>query len=370
MEKHNLFQNTDALETTYPEFRDAIMDIIGGERQSTMKPDSVKNFQKKLAIYGTMNEDTFMRHMVPLVVKDTYLEAIPVQTKTLRQSAKVIEKGTVLGEELAKELGEGLVEEENPVDGERYAVKEWFDLGVISVINREFVRDFLPSKFPEHLVKALKKYDGMKNGKPDFCYGLNASNFPCPADVMISPDLENYLAVMPGTYHPFFLVEGKSNQGRAADAQNQARRGGAILVNSLRLLMSKIGMPDVAGADTRTFVFSATMTPDLVQLWVHWAEVLPDTVLFHMNFVKGVQMIDKENLPKMRAWVHNILGWGAVDRVSKVLTPLHTQLYKWQRDEMTTLSNEAYEKEQQRKNARKRPKGDVSPSGGTSNSTA
>lgn len=80
------------------------------------------------------------------------------------------------------------------------------------------------------------------------------------------------MEVAHGQNHSFFIIEGKSNKGSHTDAENQARRGGATLVNAARILYDRISMEDVTGADERTFVFSATVTPEFMAIWVHWAE--------------------------------------------------------------------------------------------------
>ena len=122
------------------------------------------------------------------------------------------------------------------------------------------------------------------------------------------------LGVAPGVQHPFFIVEGKSEQGSVADAQNQARRGGASLVHTTRSLLTHIGEPDVEGLDMRIFILSATMSPDIMEIWVHWAEVIPTGVRFHMNQVASRALAEEEQVVQLRKILHNILDWGVNKR--------------------------------------------------------
>ncbi|KAL9627959.1 MAG: hypothetical protein Q9164_007438 [Protoblastenia rupestris] len=340
MEQYGLLQHSEAFERKYPAFKAMVMKMIKGDRSSAMKPGSAKEIQKNAAIYGTHNEDTFLTEVLPLLIKKTYaIPADPRQRKTYL-AGQAIEETHV--EIAGKDV----------IDGGQYEAKRWVDEGVITITNREFIKDFLPCPFPDALRKLLKKKDDMVNGKPDRCYGLKTSLFPRPNDLWISLELNEYLGVMTGIYHPFLILEGKSNQGKAADAQNQARRGGAILVHSLRLLLSKVGVSDVKGADERTYAFSLTMTPDHIQLWVHWAEVLEGETLFHMNYLKGIDILDQEQLPDMRKYIDNILEWGSGIRVTQ-LKGYHTTMHKWQRGEMERMEREQ-RAHKDAENARKR----------------
>ena len=346
MEQYGLYQNETAFEVKYPDFQVLVMKIIEVDRDSAMKPGSAKDICNNVAFYGTVNEDSFLTEVLPLLVKKTYgVPANPRQQKTNLADQTV---------------GESYVDvaEKDLRDGQQYAAKNWFDEGVVTITSREFVKDFLPFPFDAELIKELKKQDDMTNGKPDRCYGLRPNRFPHPQGLHISLELKEYLQVMPSIYHPYFILEGKSNQGKPADAQNQARRGGAILVHSLRSLLALIGVPEVSGADDRTFVFSATMASDHIQLWVHWAEVLSDRVLYHMNFLEGIALLDKKRLPDMRKYIDNILEWGSINRATQ-LTKYHEIMHEWQRNEIQRMIREKHEREQAVKNARnanKRPR--------------
>ncbi|KAL9128763.1 MAG: hypothetical protein Q9175_007460 [Cornicularia normoerica] len=309
----------------YPEFKSVVEGIIAPERGSRMKPKSVQKFIEHRDYYQGMNEDSLLRNLIPLIIKQDYMRKLNPESE-----------GTTM-ESVESEGREPLVEQQ-------WVCREWFADGVATTVNSEFRKTLLPNKFTEELeddlVKALAKDDGMKNAKPDYCYGIRIDKFSVPSDVILSSNMQYLLDVVPGMEHAFFIIEGKSNKGIMGDAQNQARRGGGTLVNAARKLLDCIGEPDIIGADSRTFVFSATMTSDVMDIYVHWAEVKEDQTLFHMTHLKSKALRDEDLLPELRAILHNILSWGCIDRFS-YLTTVREKLYTFESDETARLLAES-----------------------------
>ena len=278
-----------------------------------MQPSSVHSFKKRLSQYQSRKEDSFLAACLPLLIKNG---------RNVRVDPR--KDGIEAGEQHDPEEIE-----ENTTPGYRYLLREWEEDGIVTAVGEEFRRGFLPSPFPNDLVKEMRKVDGMTNAKPDRCYGLIPHMFPAPSvQIYRDPAIIDMIALLDSLYHAFFFIEGKSNGGIMAAAENQARRGGATLVFSMREWLSEIKVPDVGpGADNRTFVFSATMTPELILIWVHWAEILPDgTVNYHMDYLESCAFRDDERIPKIRQTIHNIFSWGSTDRVTK-LKPYHDQMY-------------------------------------------
>ena len=225
--------------------------------------------------------------------------------------------------------------------GEKFVPRYWFADGVDVAVNEEFRRTFLPSRtdqgeFGFELAAALKEEDGMTNPKPDYCYGIRHDTFPVPNDVVIDTDPATVMEVAHGQNHNFFIIEGKSNKGSHTDAENQARRGGATLVNAARILYDRISMEDVTGADERTFIFPTIVTPAFVAIWVHWAEILKEGTVFHMDRLTQKCVSEPEGLTELRIICHNILEWGCIGRF-KQLEDLHNNLHTWQRTETAKM---------------------------------
>lgn len=132
-----------------------------------------------------------------------------------------------------------------------------------------------------------------------------------------------YLEVLKDVYHAFLILEGKSNEGSPQEAINQACRAGAALVRAARLLREALGEADFQGADHRTFVFSATMSPGLMEIWAHWAEVSGETTTFH----KAID--DEQHFGHLRRILHNILDWGCGARLDEQ-EPVHQAIVAYE----------------------------------------
>lgn len=244
--------------------------------------------------------------------------------------------------------------------------KEWFSDGVHVSKLSDLRGGMLPTQyiddeFEPEITKALAKVDGVKNPRPDFCYGFRNDRFQLPPNLILSTELLYLLKVAPGMEHPFFLVKGKSNKGDIGDAENQARRGGATLVAAAR---RHIGEPaDEVGVDQRTFVCSSTINPSIMDIYLHWAEVISvgltqeresnaqqdeaephphcdereqcrsqlpqpsqSKTIFHMTHLQSYALRNKRDLPDLRTNLHNILEWGCIARMPE-LERLRKQIY-------------------------------------------
>ncbi|KAL8706840.1 MAG: hypothetical protein Q9225_007901, partial [Loekoesia sp. 1 TL-2023] len=325
MEEHHLFMKHDHLKKTYPAFFAKVKEIIGRPVDVIMQPDSVQAFHNRLEQYRSRKEESFLQACLPLLVKNGRL----IRVDPRKSDADAIEAG-----EVADTDQDGEDTEDNTTPGYRYLLREWEDDGILTAVGEEFHKGFLPSPFPPDLVKAMSKHDGMSNAKPDRCYGLMPSLFPAPSiPVYKDPETMQMISLLDGVWHAFFIIEGKSNGGVLAAAQNQVRRGGATLVHSLRMWLATIGVPDVApGPDDRTHVFSAALIPDMIEIWVHWAEVLENGLVhYHMDLLDGARFRADDQVPVIRRVIHSILAWGCTERVEQ-LKPYHAKMYDYFRE--------------------------------------
>lgn len=261
-----------------------------------------------------------MYHLLPLIIKSS---------RTTKNHSSSSEKALT-----PQELR--LFQEAGHID------KDWFEDGIRITKNSEFRRTLVPNRFVKsgfeaELAAALAKQHGMKNPKPEFMYGIRTDKYAIPAGVIVSPKTTALLEIAVGLHSPFLIVEGKSDNGSMAEAENQACRGGATLVNASRELLKMIGDVEAPGADNRTFVFSCTMSPKLVQVWVHWAEINDKQDCdFHMNLVASKSLDDEDSLVQSRRILHNILDWGCVSR-SIQLQDFYEKLYRYEREHLTKL---------------------------------
>ena len=262
----------------FHQFKEAVEKVKTSTRSSGVKAASEKRFREQLQEYQYDNEDTLLNEILPLIIK-----------------------------------------RDHDVDTQTHG--EWWSEGLKVNTNREFKRTFLPNCHDgqghgAEIAKLLKKVDGMTNPKPDRTYGVRPSFLPSPEGLTLSTETDQLISISPGLTAAFFLVEGKSYAGNMFEAENQARRGGATLVNAGRKLFKLAGREDAQGPDDKTNVYSATFDPQVIKVWIHWAEVRSNgKVHFHMNRVFGCLFDDDDVLGKIRNVAHNIIDWGLNERL-------------------------------------------------------
>lgn len=325
----------------YPEFEKKIMGIVNSERHSEMKPESAKLVQQAGEILEHDNEATFLGTLLPLIIKPKRIVDL-ASHEPAENLPEMSAKGSTF-------------EVVNPQPDVVYGCRTWIDDGVHAVFDRDFRTGLLPHHYiDEQLAHEMRKDDNMLTPRPDRCYGLLKEWITVPDGLVLDPDIRALITACPALSHSFFLIEGKSNRGDKLEAMLQARRGGASLVNAMRLLLAKIGEPHVteSGVDDRNFVFSATMIPGLIDIWVHWAELVNGTPVFHMNMIDSFASKSKRQFPEIRKILHNILSWGW-DLKARRLNELHEKIYTWQRKENAKLKEENRQKEVQKELERK-----------------
>ena len=296
MDNHGMVYESEAF-YKYPKFVDKVMEIVKAERSSHMQAESARKFKKYLHTLERMNETTFLHTIFPLLMKNGY-QLVKDRTDFMDEEKEILRNtGSIYRDFLVDE-------------------------GIMLTLDNEFLRTLVPSihndpRFEVEMAKALQKIAGVAqaNPKPDFVFGLLPTKFPGPTDAPMPQNIEALLGIAPGMYDPHLIVEGKADRGSAAEAENQARRGGATVVHANRMLRATVGdLPDVDGPDYESFVFSVTMSPKLLQFWVHWYEGPECKQVFHMNSIKTLPLYDYENLDAIRTMLHNIMEWSVDGR--------------------------------------------------------
>ena len=335
-----MFQDDEEAFARYPDFRNKVLDILGGERLSEAKAASVKLFQSMRKEYEGANEDTLLDALIPCLIKAD--RTVEPHSSTGGLGPEPNDTG------VASHLND---REQIPEDG----VKGFFEDGIVRMRNTNFQGTFLPIN-DDQVIKQMAKVDHMTNPRPDYIFGLSRRMYdPLPGKSPTHDSKELMRTIVPGMYDPILLIEGKSNKGSLVDAQNQVCRGGAALVNAARKLHESIGEKDVEGADHRTFVFSSTIDPKIMEIWVHWAEVTrinrfkwvdkagPDgetmkvqepysekRVVWHMNFLKSGLLRAESFVGEFRGYFHNILDWRCGGRYYNESKPFYKKLYAFE----------------------------------------
>lgn len=337
MEDHGMVHDDTKAFEKYPEFVKKVRGIVGAGRDAQMQPDSAQKFMHKLKIFERMNETTFLHIMFPLLIKDGYQLVKDRTDCTDKEKDMLRDGGTIFRDFLVDE-------------------------GIMMTLDNEFLRTLVPSihrdaTFEASLTKALQKLAGVAqaNPKPDFAFGLLPAKFPHLTDAPMPENVSALLGVAPGMYDPHLLVEGKADAGSAADAENQARRGGATIVHANRELRAVVfgNLPDIEGPDEESFMFSVTMYPKLLEIWVHWYEGPTRTQVYHMNRITSLPLYGWESLDAIRAKLHNIMEWAAVDRFTQ-RQGLYEQIHTYARLEHEKIK-EAIDNKSPRKKRKAHP---------------
>ena len=386
MRQHNIVSDRREELQKHPDLSRIVDNIVNSDRQSVMKPESAARFLKQHVYYEDQSEETLLLHLVPLILKRDHMRKVSPGDQITSAANTAPREG----------LEVTTADVTAAMDPDEWTSSEWFDDWLCVSKSCDFRRGLLPTHygdedFEPEIAKALAKFDGMTNPRPDFCYGLRTDSFPVPSGVMLSSEIQDLLQMAPGMEHPFLTIEGKSNKGVVGEAENQARRGGACLVNGARKLRERVGEAvNDAGPDLKTIVFSATWTPNLVDIFVHWAEVIVvdaaieateragiqpvqqtqhsehieniqpaelKSTIFHMTHLKSYPLRNADVLPDLRRALHNILTWGCIDRLVD-LKPLRVTIYRWQREETCRQQAEA-----KARKTRKRQRFEGSPTG-------
>ncbi|KAL8726655.1 MAG: hypothetical protein Q9166_006577 [cf. Caloplaca sp. 2 TL-2023] len=378
LEAYALFQDQEKAYEKYPDLDKIVNKILQRKRQSGVTADEYKEFKLTLSTYRDSNEDIIVDNVLPFLIKQHRYIPPNRAAKDLTGAQSSDEEGVSETEDeypgaedqpssvagLAESSPAELAKTADLAEGEHWVSVSFLTSGVVKISNREFYRTLLPPRFEgdpgldQDLRKAMAKKDKMTNPKPDRAYGLSRKKFEWPEHFRIPSEVRIYLNIMNTCYHVYLIVEAKSAGGDIREARNQACRGGAALVYSARMLWALVGGKDVEGVDLRTIVFSAVMTPETVEIWVHWAEVpkqkktSPSTAessskqnesssskqhkqelrrpKYHMNLVRSESLNNKPGMEKMRAYLHNIIDWGAGSRWDD-LQPLYAKIVDYGR---------------------------------------
>ncbi|KAL5350957.1 hypothetical protein ACLOAV_004530 [Pseudogymnoascus australis] len=309
-----------------PNFRSAIMEIVGGKRESAMKPESARRFRTALDKMKSRNETSLSTRLMPFLVKND----------------------RVVSEE---QLGGKI----------RSFEDDFLDWNH----DADFRTASVPIPADKAHVRDVDKAFGVKNPRPDVTFGFDSNAFS-QDELRLFNRFDPELCK--GIVSPFFAIQWKGSKGTANDAKVQVRRDGAAMVCARRKAQLTVAAfrrrfppprpvdtvivpaPNISlerayesinpspsdltmvatanfnpqdvergnnphhlvtvGDDVNldTIAFSAAITPDLALIYVHWAQETGDKIIWHMALMKKFFMDDDE-VPNIRAVMHNIIDW-------------------------------------------------------------
>jgi len=319
MSLYGLMLDDDAFEKA-PAFKSHIEDIITSERGSRMKDRSVMRFRESMRMHRWANKVTFLNQVIPILQGYGYhVTGKPVFTP----------------------------EQE---DHHQHEGSEWRDFisdEMVKVdLDSDFKRTLLPSSFAQdpllvdEIASDLAKDEDMTNPRPDMTFGLDRDKHPLATETHIPQHILDLLEIVPAIHHVFLIIEGISQSGSSATAENQARRGGATLVKASRTLRAIVErgiltvpveeVQELAGGDGiqrsiskpaqkhpirpdyNSFVFSVTICPNVFGIWVHWFD--EGNQLYQMNHVDSLAINNSKGPAQVRMALHNIIEFGVWNR--------------------------------------------------------
>jgi hypothetical protein len=261
------------------DFRDAVIKLVCGERNSAMQPESANTYQIKRDKMLGRNEATLMAGLMPSLAKES-------RTSMETHEAVIRDFDTdFLDKNLDTEFRRGCV----PIP----------DLSTDTLLGN-----------------LLAKSPSIKNPKPDIAYGISFDALSSEQRRIANMMVESS-QLSPGILYPFLIFEWKSSKGLFSEAKNQARRDGAALVNGLSKLTSLAGSSTEMATkpDQDTMVFSCVISPDFAHIYVHFRQLhqngKPD---WYMAKVSGYQTDESDDVASLRRDIHNILDWGVLRR--------------------------------------------------------
>ncbi len=294
--------------------------IIRGERGSVMRPKSRKKLGEIRQTYGSRGESTFLHNTWSQLIRP-----------------------------------ERHVQGATPEFGENWYVRSWDLDNLDGNWDEEFRKGSVPALTARD---DLILPERVSNPKPDITYGIKPAGFT-PAQHAVNIRYNGFTEVSPALFHSFFVVEWKNAGGSVEDAENQACRGGAAIVNGLDQLKAVLaelekkkidaeqgpgtsssisnpphkraptpeveqndGLPlDTASQSDTTLpsmAFSLALQASVATIHVHWSEQKKGVTIFHMHLVRTYAIRDDEAWEHLRHDIDNILDWGVLTHKTEI----------------------------------------------------
>lgn len=270
-----LFDIDEAIDL-YSAFKEMTFDVVSRERNSIMIPGSAKKIREYQKEYAVANEKKYFDDIVSKVIKDKRL--ISGQKPKPLKAAQDGDKDD--DEQFDAEFDQ---ERDDTLKGDiQSAYKAFKDSDMNKTQDQVFIEGLLP---------ILKKNFGLLTPKLDFVFGFKIDRFSSESTPRLSNSTLQLVRVAPGIEHPFLVIEAKGCSSPIQEAENQAIRSGAALVNVRKLLERKARgatQSDSSGPDMTSWVFSCAWVPHLAQIFVNWLEIRPQgQPFYHMNLIES-----------------------------------------------------------------------------------
>ncbi|KAL8935354.1 MAG: hypothetical protein Q9216_005469 [Gyalolechia sp. 2 TL-2023] len=319
-------------------FKKMVTKVMETDRTSAVSGEDMERFKRNYKTYKDSNEATLVHALLPIMMGDKFT---------------------------AQD-----VNEESQGEGD-YKERSFIEQGVVYMMDHLFNRRYcLPNRFmnvsplPESTLKSL--FDSkahLTTPKPDFVYGLSEDKLPSPpSDIVPSDRLDALLNLAP-IREVFFVWENKSGGGNLIKCGNDALKDTSALVHARRQIYELMGRAKGPGIDKDTYIYAAINNNQKIEFYVAYAWLPQDLsrVEFCMDMIGSEdftinELQDNRNiLPCLRKPLHNIIEWGSVTRIPK-LVQLYERLWIVERARFAKSMKEDIEREAEARNSKKKQK--------------
>lgn len=177
----------------------------------------------------------------------------------------------------------------------------------------------------ENQVALLECLPRVSTPKPDIAFGLDNKLYN-EVETVLNDRYHMYVQVSEGIYHPWFLVETKTN-GTIEELEIQRCRRGAAFVHCARQLIEDsdpVAFAAKHGPDLESMAFSLALVPSCAHIYYHWANRDVDgRILYHMHFLKSFALREGDACVALLHVVNNILDWCLDAKLTSVRVTLH-----------------------------------------------
>lgn len=284
----------------HPQVHQFAAGIVNSERNSPVRPGWKENFSEERNEYAERNETTWIKMI----------------WAALKNPDRNVRKRDGEGSSLEPKAWESVAWKKSGLD------ENWDQLLHIGALPTLETGD-------ENHLALLESLPRVSTPKPDIAFGLKKRLFD-KGEMLVNNRYHMYAQVSEGIYHPWFLVETKTN-GTMQEVEPQCCRGGAAFVRCTRQLIEDSDPKDFAaqhGPDLNSMAFSLALIPDCANIFYHWANKDSDgQVRYHMHLLKPFALRDEDSCVALMRAVNNILDWGLDARltyITGILQKIHT----------------------------------------------
>ncbi|KAL9103845.1 MAG: hypothetical protein Q9163_001165 [Psora crenata] len=271
-------------------------EIINGFRNSTMGKEEQMIISRRLKTYATANELTFVIHLSEVLLKDEREVRIVPGQETDANQVDLIKYVTTLWEK----------------DGLRSNWQDQFKASLVPQLNA--------SDDPW-----LEGFPKIKTPYPDITYGYEPTLCSLSMEEVVK---KLQLDLCTDLIFPWFIVEAKSALEPIEQAEPQCARGGATIVNQLKILHAAFAtqrskdtaVPSSPGpvyphVNPTAVAYAMAVAPSKAHIFVHFAEEQSAKVThWHMELIGSYDFMKLEDYTLLRKAINNILDWGLIVR--------------------------------------------------------